>query len=187
MAKKKKTKSILKDFLTPKEAALFLNAAKRTHRYGLRNYTLLFLIYRHGLRVSEAIDLRLSDLDLKSHRLQVRRLKNGLSTNHPLQSDEIKVLRTYLKAHPDLDDHLFVSERGPMTRFAVTVICSLVSKLAGLPPVNPHMLRHSCGYFLANKGHDTRLIQDYMGHKNIQSTVTYTKVCEQRFKELWRR
>jgi len=58
---------------------------------------------------------------------------------------------------------------------------------AKLPfPVHPHMLRHACGYKLANDGHDTRAIQHYLGHRNIQNTVRYTQLSAQRFKDFWK-
>ena len=68
-----------------------------------------------------------------------------------------------------------------MSRKAVNYLIHEAATRAGLPPVHPHMLRHSCGYALANKGLDTRLIQDYLGHKNIQHTVRYTRIAAKRF------
>jgi site-specific recombinase XerD len=59
------------------------------------------------------------------------------------------------------------------------------SKLLGFP-LHVHMLRHACGYKLANDGHDTRLIQDYLGHKSIMSTVRYTELTATKFKNVWR-
>jgi site-specific recombinase XerD len=53
-------------------------------------------------------------------------------------------------------------------------------------PVHPHMLRHGCGYALANAGHDTRALQAYLGHKNIQHTVRYTELAPDRFRDFWR-
>ena len=82
------------------------------------------------------------------------------------------------------------SERGsPLTRQSAWQIVAEARNLAGLGlglDVHPHMLKHSCGYFLANKGLDTRLIQDYMGHKQILNTVRYTATNAKRFEELWR-
>ena len=74
-----------------------------------------------------------------------------------------------------------------MTRQAFNYICEEVGKRAKLPPkVHPHMLRHSCGFALANKGRDTRLIQDYLGHRNITHTQIYTRTAAIRFEDLWR-
>jgi site-specific recombinase XerD len=81
---------------------------------------------------------------------------------------------------------VFLSERGPMTRQAFNYICAELGERAGLNiKVHPHMLRHSCGFALANKGRDTRLIQDYLGHRNITHTQIYTRTSAVRFEGLW--
>ena len=61
-----------------------------------------------------------------------------------------------------------------------------VERFQGKFTVHPHMLRHACGYKLANDGHDTRSLQAYLGHKNIQHTVRYTELAPTRFKDFWR-
>jgi len=62
-----------------------------------------------------------------------------------------------------------------------------VGEAAKMPfPIHPHMLRHACGFKLANDGHDTRALQHYLGHKNIQHTVRYTDMAPDRFKDFWR-
>ena len=80
--------------------------------------------------------------------------------------------------------HIFVTERaGPMTDANVRKIQARAGRLACLPfPVHPHMLRHACGYKLANDGHDTRAIQHYLGHRNIVHTVRYTELAADRFR-----
>jgi type 1 fimbriae regulatory protein FimB len=81
---------------------------------------------------------------------------------------------------------VFLSERGPMTRQAFNYTCAEIGKRAGLSiKIHPHMLRHSCGFALANKGCDTRLIQDYLGHRNIRHTQLYTRTAAVRFEGLW--
>ena len=179
-----------RDFLTEAEIQRFLDAA-RHRRHGVRDYLLLLLTYRHGLRVSEAIDLRLKDFDLGTARLFVRRKKGSLSTHQPLEGDEIRALRAWLREREQRSDarssYLFLSERGPMTRQAVNYLAKEIGKRAKLRfHVHPHMLRHSTGYYLANRGYDTRLIQDYLGHKNIAHTVKYTQTAAVRFEGLWR-
>lgn len=170
-------------YLTPKQVAQFLQATKTT-RHPARNYLLFLLLYRHGLRCSELIDLRRKDIDLDDKRIHVRRLKNGLTTYHPLQPDTIRAIRAHLDSQPP-SKFLFESERGPFTRTAINYLCREIGNSIGLK-VNPHLFRHSCGYAMANKGHDLRLIQDYLGHTDIRSTVIYTAVCPERFKELWK-
>lgn len=179
-----------RDFLTEAEMQRFLDAA-RYGRHGVRDYLLLLLTYRHGLRVSEAIDLRLKDFDLGTARLFVRRKKGSLSTHQPLEGDEIRALRAWLRERELRQDarssYLFLSERGPMTRQAVNYLAKEIGRRATLRfHVHPHMLRHSTGYYLANRGYDTRLIQDYLGHKNIAHTVKYTRTAAVRFEGLWR-
>ncbi|HEY2045613.1 MAG TPA: tyrosine-type recombinase/integrase [Candidatus Udaeobacter sp.] len=176
-----------KNFLTETETTQILVAARKG-RHGIRNYLLLLMAYRHGLRVSELLAIRISDLDLDAGRVFVRRTKNGLSTNQPLKGDEIRAIRAWLrKRRVSNSPLLFLSERGPMTRQAFNYLCEEIGKRASLPlKIHPHMLRHSCGFALANKGCDTRLIQDYLGHRNIRHTQIYTRTAAVRFEGLWR-
>ena len=152
---------------------------------------MVLLAYRHGLRVSELITMRMVDVDLDTGHLFVRRLKGSLSTSQPLDGDEIRALRRW-KRHrvnaPCCNSPLvFLSERGPMTRQAFNYVCAEVGERAKLPiRMHPHMLRHSCGFALANKGCDTRLIQDYLGHRNIRHAQLYTRTAAVRFDGLWR-
>ncbi len=179
-----------KDFLTEAEMKRFLDAA-RGSRHGTRDHAMMLMTYRHGLRVSELIDLRLKDLDLESARLYVRRKKGSLSTHQPSEGDELRALRAWLRERDKRADarssYLFLSERGPMTRQAVNYLVKESGKRARLRfHVHPHMLRHSTGYYLANRNYDTRLVQDYLGHKNIAHTVRYTRTAAIRFEGLWR-
>jgi type 1 fimbriae regulatory protein FimB len=178
-----------KNFLTEAEIADFLKAARKG-RHSVRNYAMLLLAFRHGLRVSELVNIRMPDVDLNTGRLFVRRLKGSLSTSQPLEGDEIRALRAWLRQRTNApccnSPLVFLSERGPMTRQAFNYICAEVGKRAGLSiNVHPHMLRHSCGFALANKGCDTRLIQDYLGHRNIRHTQLYTRTAAVRFEGLW--
>lgn len=176
-----------RNFLTDSEIDDLL-AAARKGRYGVRDYLLVLLTYRHAYRVSKLINIRLKDLDLDAGRIFVRRCKGSLSTNQPLEGDELRAIRAYLRERGNTkSSYLFLSERGPMTRQAVNYLFQKVGIRAGLQVhVFPHMLRHSTGFYLANKGYDTRLIQDYLGHKNIRHTVIYTKTAAARFEGLWR-
>jgi len=174
-----------KNFLTESEMKKFL-AASRKGRHSVRDFCLMLVAYRHGLRVSELIDIRLKDLDLEMGRIFVRRVKGSLSTHQPIEGDELRAIRAWLREREDYpnanSNYLFLSERGPLTRQAVNYLVAQTGKRAKLKfAVSPHMLRHSTGYFLANKGYDTRLIQDYLGHKNITHTVRYTRTAASRF------
>ena len=175
-----------KDFLTVGELSRLLDAAK-VGRHGIRDRLLILMMFRHALRVSEAVAIRRDEVDLTASRLWVRRLKNGLSVEQPMAGDELRAAKRYLATRNDELPWLFVSERGAqMTRQAVNHLLAQASARAALPPVNPHMLRHSCGFALANRGYDLRLIQDYLGHRDPKHTVRYTRVAGYRFEGLWR-
>jgi type 1 fimbriae regulatory protein FimB len=160
-------------------------------RNAARDRCLLLLMFRHGLRVSEACGLQLSQVDIDSRVLHVARLKQGLSTTHPLRGDEIRAIKIWLteraKMKPDTDAFFISERRGPLSRKTAWLMVRTYGELAGLPvEAHPHMLRHACGFALADQGADTRLIQDYLGHRNIQHTVRYTATNPARFARLWR-
>jgi type 1 fimbriae regulatory protein FimB len=165
--------------------------ATKGSRNAVRDRCFLLLMFRHGLRVSEACGLKLSQVDTESRVLHVTRLKKGLSTTHPLRSDELKVIKAWLairaKMKPETDA-FFISERlSPLSRVTAWLAIRNYGERAALPlPAHPHMLRHACGFALADQGADTRLIQDYLGHRNIQHTVIYTASNPARFEKLWR-
>ncbi len=175
-----------KNFLSHGEIKSLLSAAKKT-RYPKRNYLLLLMMYRHGLRVSEAIGLKKADINLKESRIWVQRLKGGLSVEHPIAGDELRAIKRYLRERDDNLPWLFINERKmPLTRQAGYYLVKTIAKKAGLTPSHPHALRHSCGFALANKGYDLRLIQDYLGHRDPKHTTQYTRVASKRFEKLWR-
>lgn len=189
--------------LTLLEVDRLLAATKENPRTGLRDRCLILLMFRHGLRVTEACAMRVDQVDLESKILQVQRLKGGLSTTQPLRTEEIRLLKGWmaererwlrqwrkpdgLSAAPDRQA-LFLSTRGAaLSRKTFWALLRRYGELAGLSlPPHPHMLRHACGFALADQGADTRLIQDYLGHRNIQHTVRYTATNPARFDKLWR-
>ncbi|EPF5869576.1 tyrosine-type DNA invertase [Morganella morganii] len=167
-------------------------AAAENGRDPERNTCLLWMCFVHGFRVSELGQLSLSDMDVAADNLYIRRLKNGLSTTHPLSRTEKNLLTRWLNCRSRYpraaESHwLFLSRKGGhLSRSRIYRILKELGEMAGLPvPVHPHMLRHACGYALADKGADTRLIQDYLGHRNIQHTVLYTAANAGRFRGLW--
>lgn len=175
-----------RDFLTKSEMERLL-AAARQGRFGVRDHALLLISFRHGLRVTEAIELQRQDLDLDGGRLWVSRLKGGLSTSQPLQGDEIRALRAYLRSRSDNLPFLFLSSQGSsMTRQNAHYLVKQAGERAGLGAVHPHMLRHSCGHVLADNGTDTRLLQDWLGHRDIRHTAHYSRTASKRFEGLWR-
>ncbi len=173
------------DYLSPPDMERLLTSAKKG-RHGIRDQLLLMMMFRHGLRVSEATALRRADVDLSQARIWVSRLKNGLSVEQPVSGDELRAIRRWLAKRNDALPWLFISERQqPLTRQAVNYIVATAGDRAGLGHFNPHMLRHSCGFALANRGHDLRLIQDYLGHRDPRHTAHYTRTAARRFDDLW--
>jgi len=174
-----------KDFLTLNEMNQLLSAAKKG-RHGTRDHLILLMMYRHGLRVSEAIRLKLTDVNLAQSRIWIKRLKNGLSVEQPIDGEELRAIKRYLSARVDSLPWLFVSERQqPLTRQAINYLVKTAATRADLKDVHPHTLRHSCGYYLANKGYELRLIQDYLGHRDPKHTVHYTRIASIRFEGVW--
>ena len=176
-----------REYLTDDEVRRLIQAARRSGRHGHRDATLILITYRHGLRVSEVIALQWNAVDLDRGQLHVQRLKNGVPSVHPLRGPEIRALRK-LRRNSPRSSYVFVSERGgPLSDSSVRKIVDRAGERSRLPfPVHPHMLRHATGYKLANEGHDTRAIQHYLGHKNIQHTVRYTQLSSVRFREFWK-
>ncbi|EMP6174899.1 tyrosine-type recombinase/integrase [Citrobacter amalonaticus] len=175
-------------FLTHSEVMSLLQEARKGTN-SIRNYCMVLMCYFHGLRVSELISLRISDIDIDNKKIFIPRLKNGFSTVHPLQKSELKAIQEWLserEKHYVSSDFLFTSsKRGKITRQLFHHIIKKLGTNAGLSlSVHPHMLRHACGYALADKGKDTRLIQDYLGHRSIHHTVLYTASNSARFSSI---
>ncbi|MGO9999805.1 MAG: tyrosine-type recombinase/integrase [Acetobacteraceae bacterium] len=169
--------NVRRKYLSPDEARRVIEAAGTIGRQPERDKLLLTMLFRHGLRLSEAIDLRWSDFDLESkHRtLFIRRLKGSKDSVHTLEPDTVRMLK---RAHEQSNgNYVFRSERGgPLSAQIAQVIVARAGAVAGLPfKVHPHQLRHVCGFALAEEGTDTRLIQDYLGHRSIANTVVYTE------------
>jgi site-specific recombinase XerD len=182
-----RTENILRrsrEYLTPAEVKDLRAAAKNaSERHGLRDELLVVMAYRHALRVSELCDLKWDQVHFSDGKLYVARLKNGDPSVHFLEGDEVRMLRKLQRDYPD-SPYLFVSQKGgPLSIRTVHDIIARAGEFAGIGfPVHPHMLRHAKGYQLASKGIDTRAIQGYMGHKNIQHTVLYTQLDPARYK-----
>jgi type 1 fimbriae regulatory protein FimE len=172
-----------REYLTSIEVQDLKDAARNIGRYGFRDWLLISMMYRHAFRVSEIIDMRWDQIDLKGGKLHVNRIKNGDPSVHYLEGDEVRALRKFQRDYP-VSAFVFHSERGgTLTPRAVHKIIARAGAEARFEfPIHPHMLRHAKGYQLASKGIDTRAIQAYLGHKNIQHTVIYTKFDSRRFK-----
>jgi type 1 fimbriae regulatory protein FimB/type 1 fimbriae regulatory protein FimE len=176
-----------REYLTEAEVERLMHAATG-NRHGHRDATMILVAYRHGLRVSELVDLRWDQVDFRTATLHVRRAKQGTPSTHPIIGDELRALRRLQREQEPKSPFVFTSERGtPFTTagFARMLERAGIEANFGFKP-HPHMLRHACGYALANRGHDTRALQAYLGHKNIQHTVRYTELSPTRFKDFWR-
>jgi type 1 fimbriae regulatory protein FimB/type 1 fimbriae regulatory protein FimE len=176
-----------REHLTEREVERLIEAAK-TNRWGHRDATMVLLAFRHGLRASELVDLRWEQVDLENAILHVRRVKQGTPATHPLTGRELRALRRLQRVQGSKSPFVFISERGaPFAKRGFQAIVERAARAAGFDmKIHPHMLRHSCGYKLANDGVDTRTIQSYLGHKSIQHTVRYTELAPTRFKSLFR-
>jgi type 1 fimbriae regulatory protein FimB len=201
--------------LTPAEVTMLLKAVKATGKHPERDYCMFLLMVRHGLRVQEALNLKLSDVDLDDLQLNIKRVKqwkrkvdpdkpevpvvkkNGKSDKHPLYDHEAKAIRNWLVAREKMSmshmtlgagDTLFISERRTgLSRSMVHRLIQDYAKAAGLEDlhVHPHMLRHACGFDLADRGADTLIIRNFLGHSNIQNTMIYTQRAARRFEILY--
>lgn len=176
-----------REYLRLDEVERLIAAVKSVGRYPARDALLISMMYHHGLRVSEVISLRWSDIDWGEAHLHVRRIKRGNPATHDIVGDDMRALRSLKRLAKEKSPWVFMSERGaPLTDHAVRKIVTRAGEVAEFDfPIHPHMLRHSCGYYLASRVYDTRLIQDYLGHKNIQHTVKYTQLAPGRFRGLW--
>ena len=175
-----------REYLSEKEVGKVIAAAATQGRHGRRDSALILIAFRHGLRVSELVSLRWDQIDLAEGLMHVARLKNGMPSVHPLRGPELRALRR-LQRQDASAAYVFVSERkAPLTPDAVRKIVARAGREAGIGfPIHPHMLRHATGYKLANDGQDTRAIQQYLGHRNIQHTTRYTDLAPDRFKDFW--
>src|SRR5437763_17070993 len=176
-----------REYLTDDEVQRLAETAKG-NRHGHRDATMILIAYRHGLRASELTDLRWDQVEFTSATLHVRRVKQGTPSTHPILGDELRGLRRLQREQAPKSPFVFTSERGtPFTTAGFARMIERVGVEAELGfKAHPHMLRHACGYALANKGHDTRALQAYLGHKQIQHTVRYTELSPTRFKDFWR-
>jgi type 1 fimbriae regulatory protein FimB/type 1 fimbriae regulatory protein FimE len=172
-----------REYLTEKEVEQLIEGCK-DNRWPHRDQTMILLAFRRGLRASELCDLQWTQIDFEAAGLAVTRVKNGTPATHPLTGRELRALRRLHREAEGRSPFLFVSERGsPMTVSNFQELITKAGEVAGLEiKAHPHMLRHGCGFTLANAGKDTRALQAYLGHKNVQHTVRYTELAPSRFK-----
>jgi type 1 fimbriae regulatory protein FimE len=176
-----------REYLLDREIDSIITAAKKS-KNGLRDSTLILLMYRHGLRMSEATNLKWSDVDLVTGTIHINRKKNGVSGRHPLTRIELVALGKMYRTKSPYSQYVFLSRHKlPLSDSTVQNIFKKLGVLAGIEfPVHPHMLRHSCGYKLANDGVDTRTIAEFLGHTSMNNTYRYTAISPNRFNQLWK-
>ena len=174
-----------REYLTEAEIEKLLETAGKS-RNPIRDRLLILLAFRHALRVSELVDVKVEQIDLKAATIHIRRAKNGTPGIHGLQGDELRLIRALLRKNPN-SSFLFMSERkAPLSIDGAQRLIERLGVAAGLAfPIHPHMLRHSAGYALAGRGVDTRTLQAFMGHRTISSTVIYTAVADKRVRNIW--
>ena len=184
-ARRKANAYRVREHLTEAEMTKLL-ASLRQNRHGHRDWLIALLIYRHGLRVSEACDLRWDDIDLSKRTIIVRRLKGSTDSSHYLERDELAGLKRLQREQERRSAYVFVNERGqPFGRMGIARMIERAGEAAKLPfPIHVHMLRHSTGYALAGKGMDTRRLQHFLGHASITNTVRYTAMSPEPFKDI---
>jgi integrase len=146
-----------REYLTADEIENLM-ASARQNRHGHRDATMILVTYRHGLRAAELTDLRWDQVEFGSATLHVRRVKQGRPSTHPILGDELRALRRLQRQQEPKSPFVFTSERGaPFTTAGFARMVERAGTVARLGfKAHPHMLRHACGYALANKGHDTR-------------------------------
>ncbi|MGO9004400.1 MAG: tyrosine-type recombinase/integrase [Beijerinckiaceae bacterium] len=163
--------------MTRAEVDLLGQTARQRGRYGHRDAAMILIAYRHGLRPAELVSLRWGQIDLSQGLVHVRRVKSGTPSVHPLASIELRALRK-LKRKEAESRFVFMTERAaPTTTAGFRTMLARTGESSALRfPVHPDRLRYACGYKLANDGLNTRAVQHYLGHNNIQHTVRYTEL-----------
>jgi integrase/recombinase XerC len=163
--------------LSKREVDKLLRAAER---YGSKRDLAILTTLRHiGLRVGELTALRLGDVAISERKgaLVVRSGKGGKYRVVPLNLDARRALSAYLEVRPHVvDDHLFVGQRGTgLTIRAVEKLVEKYARLAGLPDVSPHVLRHTFGKHALDAGVDLVTVSRLLGHERLETTAVYTQ------------
>jgi integrase len=177
-----------REHLTEHEVEVLVKSLSR-NRNGPRDSLMALMAFRHALRAQELVDLRWDQVDFRKAVLNVRRVKNGTPSTHPLTGRELRGLRRLKREQQPPSPFVFVSEHGtPFTTsgFAKMVKRATVGTELESLRVHVHMLRHSAGFHLVNKGTDARTIQAYLGHSCLNHVTRYTQLASDRFNGLFK-
>jgi len=182
-----------REYLTPREVEELMFAAQARGRNGHRDATMILVAYQHGLRASELVALTWQQVEFNDKVMHIARRKNGVPSVHPMTGEEMRALRRLYREQKEVGrvragDSVFQTEQGtPITEAGFRKMLARASADGSLRDlrIHPHMLRHAAGYKLANDGRDTRALQVYLGHRNIQHTVRYTELASDRFEGWW--
>ena len=175
--------STLPKYLTQDELQRFFKAITSP-----RDRALFVLIYHYGLRVEEAAMLTIDDIDLKNHRIRIRRLKNGIGGEKPIWRHTAKLLRAYLRVRRNVTPYLFTGRQGAMQKRRIQDLFNTYAQAVGVTGRSIHALRHSIAVHLIEAGRGIEYVADHLGHKNIRNTRVYAQITnpfrEQVFREL---
>jgi type 1 fimbriae regulatory protein FimB len=175
------------EYLEPAEVLSVLRKAKAK---GPREWAMIVLAYKHGMRASEVCNLRLGDLDLANGHIIVERLKGSLRTTQAITEhrgepllNEVRALREWLrKRRDDGSDYLFTSQKGGrLDRSQFFRLFRAIANAAGLPEQkrHPHALKHSIASHLVAANVNLALVKQQLGHKAISSTMRYVTISDQ--------
>jgi len=181
-----KPKNRVREYLTEQEVKRIIDSIKGP-RTGQRDKLMIWLMYRHGYRASEICNALWTSVDFKNARIHVKRLKGSDDAVHPLSGDELRALRRWQRHQPVQSAYIFTAwSAAPLHRRTLYCIVRDAGRRANIGiDVYPHILRHSCGTALAQKGVDLRVIQAFLGHRSVQNTVRYTKLSPKQFETIW--
>ena len=164
-------------FLTQNELRALLIKAKQQSP---RDHAMILLAYRHALRASEICNITIGNLDLDAMNVRCERGKGSISNWQQLARDEVQAIKAWLRRRPESNStYLFISRKGsPVSRSQFFRIFSDLCRSIGLPEEkrHPHILKHSLGTHLANGGLPVQVIQNRLGHRNIQNTMVYLTI-----------
>jgi type 1 fimbriae regulatory protein FimB/type 1 fimbriae regulatory protein FimE len=179
------------EHLSKRQVDALVATAAELGRHGERDATIIRVSFVHGLRVSEATALLIEQYDFHDQTVRMVRSKKGKNITHPVDAKELKAIKGLIGDRRQ--GPVFLTERG--TPFDVSSLKKIVARAGRKAkdktdgpffnfPVHFHMLRHACGYWMNDQGHSVRMIQDWLGHRNIRHTERYTANSPEAFKRV---